>query len=157
MNSKLDKIDMKIVSALLENGRIPAKKLAAKLRIHPNTLLQRLKRLENSGVIQKYTVCVDFAKLGYDFHVIIMMEVGRGYEGKKEQLKEFLEIKEIEALYATSGVYGLMAICRVKNREHLLDLIHKLSKNPIVTRSISQLVLLPYKTPDGFNPFPPQT
>lgn len=157
MSLKLDNIDTKIVSALLENGRLPAKKLAAELKVHPNTLLQRLRKLEESGVIKKYSACVDFAKLGYDFHVIILMEVGRGYEGKTEQLKGLLEIEEIEALYATTGVYGLVAICRVKNREHLLDITHKLGKSPIVTRSVTQLVLSPYRTPDKFNPFPSQT
>jgi len=156
MSLKLDNIDRKIVSALLENGRLPAKKLAAELKVHPNTLLQRLRKLEGSGVIKKYSACVDFAKLGYDFHVIILMEV-KGYEGKPEQLKDLLEIEEIEALYATTGVYGLVAVCRVKNREHLLDITHKLGRSPIVTRSVTQVVLSPYRTPDRFNPLPSQT
>ena len=153
MTQKLDEVDKKIVSALLENGRLPAKKLASKIDVHPNTLLQRLKKLEKNGVIRKYAAYVDFGKLGYDLHVIILMEVSRGQAGEVDQMKDLLKIKEIEALYATTGIYDLVAVCRVKNREHLLDIIQRMGKNPIITKSVTQIVLFPYRAPHEFNPF----
>lgn len=149
---KVDEIDIKIISALLENGRLPARKLAEQIGVHPNTLLQRLKRLEGQGVIKKYAAYVDFAQLGYDLHVIVLMEVRRGHAGDAEQLNDLLKIKEIEALYATTGMWDLVAIVRVKNRMNLLEVIQKIGNNKIVTKTITQIVVFPYKSPYEFNP-----
>ena len=44
--AELDEIDRKILAQLIENSKIQSKELSRKLRIHPNTLLQRLKKLE---------------------------------------------------------------------------------------------------------------
>ena len=61
---KFDKKDLEILRALRENCHVSVKKLAAKLKMHPNTALQRIKRLENERVIRGYRANIDFAKVG---------------------------------------------------------------------------------------------
>lgn len=153
MTSKLDDIDLAILGSLRENAKASIKDVAKKIGVHPNTLLQRLKKLENNGIITKYVAEVDYSKVGYDLHVIIMMKVRRGRAGDKEQMKELLRIKELEAVYATTGNWDLISVARVKNREHLLEVIQRIGKNPLITKTTSHLVLFAYKNPYQFNPF----
>ncbi|MEW6722148.1 MAG: Lrp/AsnC family transcriptional regulator [Candidatus Micrarchaeota archaeon] len=153
MTNGLDEIDKKILSELLQNARIPAKKLARKINCHPNTMLQRLKKLEKKGLIKKYTSQIDFSKADFDLHVIIMMKVRKGRAGDMEQLKDLLKIKEIEALHATTGVWDLMGTCRVRNRQHLLEVIQKIGSSELITKTASHMILFTYKDPHDFNPF----
>ncbi len=153
MTNKLDEIDLAILASLRENAKASVKDLAKRIGVHPNTLLQRLKKLENNGIITKYVAEVDYAKVGLDLHVIIMMKVKRGRAGDMDQLKELLRIKELEAVYATTGNWDLISVARVKNREHLLEVIQRLGKVPIITKTTSHLVLFAYKNPYQYNPF----
>jgi len=149
---KLDIIDEKILAELIQNGRISAKKLAKKVNVHSNTLLQRMKRLEKRGIIKKYSAQVDYAKIGYDLHAIMSIKVRKGHPGDAKQLKDLLDIKEIQSLYATTGIWDLVCTVRVRDRQHLLDILQKIGNNKIVTKSSTQIVLFSYKTPYEFNP-----
>ncbi|MFH1394322.1 MAG: Lrp/AsnC family transcriptional regulator [Candidatus Micrarchaeota archaeon] len=153
MRFKIDQTDIEILSELVDNAKTPTKELARKLGIHPNTLLQRIKRLEKEEVIKKYMAKIDYSKVGYDLHVILMMRVRKGRAGDLEQLKDLLKIKEIETLYATTGMWDLIGSVRVKNRQHLLDVIQRIGKNKIVTKTSSYLTLFAYKGAQDFNPF----
>jgi Lrp/AsnC family leucine-responsive transcriptional regulator len=153
MAKDLDEVDKAILSELASNARIPAKTLARQIRCHPNTMLQRLKKLETTGIIKKYTAQIDYGKVGYDLHVLFMAKVRKGRAGDLEQLKDLVAIKEIESLYATTGIWDLMGILRVKNREHLLEVLQKIGRNQIITKTASHLVLFTYKDPQDFNPF----
>jgi DNA-binding Lrp family transcriptional regulator len=153
MSKDVDSTDLKIISALQENSSESVKSLAKRLGVHPNTMLQRLKKLESSHIIKKYTAQIDYSKVGYDLHVLFMGKVRKGRAGDMAQLKDLLNIKEIEALYATTGSWDLMGILRVKNRDHLLEVIQQIGRNEIITKTASHLVLFTYKDPQDFNPF----
>ena len=150
---KLDDIDFSILSALRDDSKTQLKDLARELKVHPNTLLQRVRKLEKAGIIKKYTAEIDYAKTGIDLHVIIMMKVRRGRAGDIEQLSDLINIKELETKYAVSGIWDVIAMCRVKNRKHLLEVIQKVGDHPIVTKTSSFIVLFEYKSHADFNPF----
>jgi Lrp/AsnC family leucine-responsive transcriptional regulator len=152
MKFKLDQTDIEILSSLIDNGKYPTKELAKNLGIHPNTLLQRIKRLEKNGVITRYTAQINYEKVGYDLHVIMMIKVRKGRAGDMEQLNDLINIREVESLYATTGAWDLIGTARVKNRKHLLDVIQLIGKNEIVVKTSSYLTLFPYKAPYEFNP-----
>jgi perosamine synthetase len=74
-----------------------------------------------------------------------------------DQIADLVKLKEVQSLYATTGSWDLIAICRVKDRAHLLEVISEFGKNPIVLKTSSQLVLHTYKNPSDFNPFETST
>ncbi|MBI5046563.1 Lrp/AsnC family transcriptional regulator [Candidatus Micrarchaeota archaeon] len=151
---KVDEIDYEILKCLRGDSQLSMKDLAKKIGIHNNTLLQRIKRLEKSGVITKYSASVDYSKVGYDLTVVMMMKVKKGRSSYSAQdFDNIVKLKELEAFYSTTGIWDLVAILRVKNREHLNEVIQKVSTNPIVTKTASSIVLYPFKDPDQFNPF----
>jgi Lrp/AsnC family leucine-responsive transcriptional regulator len=150
---KLDEVDISILSHLRNDGKTHLKELARTLRVHPNTLLQRLRKLEKAGIIRKYVAVVDYAKTGLDLHLIITMKLKRACSNDLKQLKELTGITEVEALYATSGLWDVFALCRVKNRNHMLDVIQKINDHPVVVKTSSSIVLYDYKSPADFNPY----
>ncbi|MEB3772596.1 MAG: AsnC family transcriptional regulator, partial [Desulfurococcales archaeon] len=62
----IDEKDKVIVDMLRENARVSYSEIARKLGISEVAVMKRVKKLEASGVIKKYTVIVDYKKLGYN-------------------------------------------------------------------------------------------
>jgi DNA-binding Lrp family transcriptional regulator len=152
MKNKVDTLDLMILRELRENCKQPVKELAKSLRIHPNTLLQRIKKLEKQKVILKYTAEVDFRKLGYDLHAIIMGEVRKGRAGDQAQLAEITKMPQVQYLYAVTGAYDIILSVRVSNRDELVSVLGKIGEHPIVEKTMTHMVLFSYKHPYEFNP-----
>ena len=153
MTIEMDETDRKILSELSVDGRISAKKLARKLKVHPNTLLLRLKRLQSKDVVRGFSTKINYERMGYSLHVCIFMKVPEERPGDKEQLNGLMQMKELEALYATTGEWDLISLWRVQNKEHLNTLIRKISESKNVTKILTSLVLYTYTDPFNFNPF----
>lgn len=63
MNNDLDRVDKKILDLLQENGRITNAKLAKEVGLSPPPMLERVRKLEKKGIIQKYVALVNPKKL----------------------------------------------------------------------------------------------
>lgn len=70
---KLDRLDLRILSTLQTDGRMPNVKLAEAVGLTPSPCLDRLKRLERAGYVRRYRAEIDIAKLGE--HVIVFAQV----------------------------------------------------------------------------------
>jgi len=151
--AQLDDIDMAILAHLRENAKDPLQKVAKEVGIHHNTMIQRVKRLEKEGTIKKYVAEVDYGKAGLDLHVAILMKVRRGRPGDRVQLDDLLAMKELEALYAITGMWDVLSLWRVRNREQLNELLKKIADSPSITKTVTHLILHPYKNPRDYNPF----
>ena len=62
----LDETDKKILNILQEDARITNVQLASKIGISPPAMLERVKRLEKSGIIKKYVALIEPQKVGKD-------------------------------------------------------------------------------------------
>lgn len=71
-----DTIDLQIIDALQEHGRIPHAKLAEQVGLSAPSVIERVKKLEDSGVITGYHASVDARKLGRDVTAFIGVSIG---------------------------------------------------------------------------------
>ncbi len=71
----IDEKDLKILEILRENARTPLTDIAEKLGVSESMIRKRVKSLENEGVIKRYTVVVDPAKLGYNSVSFVGLDV----------------------------------------------------------------------------------
>jgi Lrp/AsnC family leucine-responsive transcriptional regulator len=149
---ELDETDMKILKALRDNCKRPVRELAKDLHVHPNTLLQRIKRLEKREVIRKYQANIDYHKVGYDIHAIIMIKITKRGLEDPNLLKEVAAIPEIEALYAITGTADCIAILRAENKDNMVEVLKNIQSHDKVLRTITHLILVTYKHPHEFNP-----
>ena len=96
MKNKVDSIDLMILRELREDCKRPVRELAQKLRMHPNTLLQRIKRLEQSKIVRRYHADIDYKALGYDMHAIVMIKIKRSGLEDEDLLKDVAMIPEVQ-------------------------------------------------------------
>jgi len=148
-----DEFDFLILKELRENSKISIRLLANRTGMHPNTLIQRINKLEKDGIIIKYSADLDYSKLGYDLHAIVSIRVSGQAHKRWEMISELSVIPEILALYAVTGEFDAVAIIKTKNNESLTQTLKEISKRDYVIGTHTQLVLHAYKHSYEFNPF----
>ncbi|MBN1170445.1 Lrp/AsnC family transcriptional regulator [Candidatus Micrarchaeota archaeon] len=152
MKTKVDAVDLMILREVRADCKRPMRELANKLRMHPNTLLQRIKRLEKSRIIRKYHADVDYKALGFDMHAVVMIKIKKSGLEDPDLLKDIASLPEIVSLYAVTGVADCIAIVKAKNRDALLTILKAIQSQASVLRTTSYLILVTYKEDFQFNP-----
>ena len=101
---ELDAVDRKILTILQSNGRITNVKLAADVGLSPPTVLDRVRKLEEAGVIDRYVALVDADKVGCG--LVAFIQVSLAFH-KPEQLGRFREamiaLPEVLECYHVAG------------------------------------------------------
>jgi len=73
--SQLDDIDMKIISLLEKNARIPVAQIARTIGLSRVATSERLNRLIESKVIQEFVAIIDSRSIGFDINVFLDIEI----------------------------------------------------------------------------------
>jgi len=138
-----DKIDMAILRVLLLDSRKTLQEIGSEVGLSPTSCWTRIKKLEAQGVIKRYTIDVDPAKLGYHDSVIVQVTLESHTD---ETLYDFgrvlATIPEIQEAYLVSGDYDYyirIAVRDTRDYERLLR--EKLYKIPGIRHSKSHFVL----------------
>lgn len=74
----MDSIDREIIGILQEDGRITATDLAKKIRLSLSATSERLRQLQQSGVIRGFTVLVDLASVGRTIEALVDVRLSSG-------------------------------------------------------------------------------
>ena len=123
---RLDSTDWKLLRALQEDGRLRFSALARQVGLTAPAVAERVRRLEDAGVIRGYHADVDPTRLGYPITAVIRLALPSGARcaGFLAALEEVAEVVEAHRVTGTeSGV--LRAV--VGSSEHLEDLIDRLT------------------------------
>lgn len=125
---KLDKTDLEILKLMSNNSRIEYMEISKKLNLTPNAIKYRIKNLENSGVIQGYTISLDIKKLNYEWRNIRIKLTGN----KVKLLKSFLrQSKNVVYFYEYLGNenwdldVGVIVKDSLELREFILEMKEK--------------------------------
>lgn len=152
MKNKVDTVDLMILRELRNDCKRPMRELAQKLRMHPNTLLQRIKRLEKSKIVRKYHADIDYKALGYDMHAVVMIKIKKSGLEDEKLLETVTGVPEVQSLYAVTGGADCIAIVKAKSRDDLVRVLKLIQTEKSVLRTVSYLVLVTYKESFQFNP-----
>lgn len=138
----MDSIDIKIVEILKQNGRISNKNLAEQIGLNPSSTLERVKKLEEKGVIQGYSANLDYNKMGYATTAIIQIALDKhNREIIKQFIKHVSSLKEVTELYHISGQYDYMLKIYVENNKQLqLFLIENLTSFEHISKTETLLI-----------------
>lgn len=106
----MDAVDIKIIECLKENARENASVIGSKVNMSVSAVIDRIRKLEASGVIKQYTVVLDNEKMGLDITAFIMvsMEHPRYNDSFIEFVKNHPNI--VECHYITGGSDFLLKI-----------------------------------------------
>lgn len=100
----LDKIDKLILNTLQENGKITNSKLSKIVGISAPATLERVKRLELSGVISHFTAVLDPEKVGFSIMAMVNIGLSLSSLSSVADIKEkFKELDEVIQCYQIAG------------------------------------------------------
>ncbi|MFN4085811.1 MAG: Lrp/AsnC family transcriptional regulator [Spirosomataceae bacterium] len=109
MSHKLDDIDRDILKYLQEDAKLTTKELAGRLNLSPTPVYERVKRLEQEGIIRKYVALVDRDKIGKDLMVLCNIRLKEHAREAGVQFVEAIrEMEEVMECLNISGDYDFM-------------------------------------------------
>jgi DNA-binding Lrp family transcriptional regulator len=142
----LDKVDWDILKLLQSNSNQTYSEMGRRLNVAHSTVYERIKRMEQFGIIKRYTVAVDLEKLGRKCITAIMTVFTdpKQTEEVAEKLSEMSEAVEVD----TSLSEELQIIAKVvaDDQEKLHSFIaHKVVPLPGVTRIRTSIITRKFK------------
>ena len=119
----LDKLDMQIISEMMEDAQISYADLGKKLFVSGGTIHVRIKKLEELGVVKGKKLSVDLKELGYDViaFIGIYLEKSSLYDSVAKELKK---VPQIVRLNYTTGNYSMFAEIVCKDIQQLRYVLH---------------------------------
>ena len=146
---KLDQTDQRIIAELKQNCRRSYRELAASTEMSPAALIERIKKLEQQGVITGYSANFDFLKLGYEFMAVVQINIAGDLLKIQEKISR---LKGVAAVYDMTGDYDSLAIVMCKNRNELSALVKKILAIEGVNKTNTDVVLNIVKKLAEFDP-----
>ena len=121
---KLDEADAKIVEALIRDGRMSLKDLAAHAGLSSPGVSERIRRLQERGVIRGFSVEIDPKALGYSLQAIVRI---RPLPGKlhivRQLIQEIPEFCECDKVTGDDCFIARLAVPSIEQLDDILDVI----------------------------------
>ena len=118
----LDFVDYKILKHLQSKGRMSWAELAEKLKLSPSSTAERVKKLEEQGIIKGYSAVLDYKILGVDILSLIIVVLDKP-SNRLEFIRKIKEIEEIEECHHIAGAGDYLLKARCKNIDALEKLV----------------------------------
>lgn len=120
----VDSIDSKLLEILKENARLSFADLGRKINLSPSAVRERIQKMEDIGVIKKYSVEIDNQKIGYDIEAFILLKVFQGQ--LKHVIQQITTFPEVTTAHRITGSQNIHLKVALKNQLELQKLIDQL-------------------------------
>lgn len=155
----LDRLDLHILTILQENCKLPLVKIGERVGLSAPSVIERIKKLEEGGVIRGYTAVLDGRKLGKDITAFIGVSINH-----PELIVKFESaidgLEDIQECHHVTGEYTLLLKVKAYTTSDLEELIRQIRSLEGVERTETSVVLSthteglwlalrPGKNPDG--------
>jgi Lrp/AsnC family leucine-responsive transcriptional regulator len=141
---KLDKTDIQILKTLQKDARESASHIAEKVNVSVPTVTERIRKLQENGVILGFQTAIDPSSIGLDVSAIITIISGSS-QYYKEVTIAAEETPEVVQCFSTTGNGSHMLYVVTKNSNTLEELLRKIQSWPGVARTETQIILSSYK------------
>lgn len=134
-NIEIDGIDKEILRDLMEDARKPILQIANKIGISGAAIHQRLRKLEQSGVISGSKFTVSNKVLGYSTMAFVGIYLDKA-SSNSEAVKELRKIPEVLECHYTTGNWSILIKIICRDNEHLMQLLNnRIQPIPGVSRT----------------------
>jgi DNA-binding Lrp family transcriptional regulator len=140
---ELNETDVKILKCLLDDARFSSRQIAKKVGVSVGTVLSRIKKMEDEGLIKGYSVILNHEKLGYELTVVTEITVSKGRLVEMEN--EVAKISNVCGVYDVTGLNDAIIIAKFKSREELGKFTKSLLSLPFIERTNTHVVLTTVK------------
>jgi DNA-binding Lrp family transcriptional regulator len=140
---ELNETDKKILKSLLEDARFSSRHIAKNVGVSVGTVLSRIKKMEDDGLIKGYSVLLDHEKLGFELTVVTEITVSKGRLIEMEN--QIAKIPNVCGVYDVTGLTDAVIIAKFKSREDLGQFTKQLLALPYIERTNTHVVLTTVK------------
>ena len=142
---QIDHIDTLILNELIDNARQSASNIADRVGMSIPAVTERIKKLQDSGVITGYNVVIDNEKIGMDVSALITI-ISESSAYFEDVVNEADVNPNVISCYTTTGSGSHILLVSTKNTSSLERLLRDIQSWPGVKRTETQLILSSYKT-----------
>lgn len=140
MSFSMDATDLKILSLLQPNSFLTNNELAKKIGMAPSAVLERVKKLEQKGVIEGYPTRIKPEALELKLLAFIFIKTSEG-PGNASVAKQLAKIPEVLELHHIAGEDCYVAKVRARDPLALIHLMREKFKNPHILSTKTTIVL----------------
>ncbi|WP_256012481.1 Lrp/AsnC family transcriptional regulator [Desertivirga xinjiangensis] len=138
-----DKIDLQILKILQQNGRITNLQLSSEIGLSPAPTLERVRKLENAGIIKNYHAVINEEELGLGIKTFIQVQLDFHTSNTIQRFAD--EVKEIEEVvechHVTGGCDFILKVF-VKDIKSYEKLIMEKISNISVVKTFQTMMIL---------------
>lgn len=146
----LDRIDLTILDELQKNGRISNSELAKIVNLSASPCLERVKRLEQNGYIERYGAFLNASKLKYGMSAFIQVTLDRTTaEIFNEFREQVIRIKEVAECHMVAGGFDYLLKLRFENMDAYRTLLGIIVELPGVSQTHTYVVMEHVKSYSG--------
>ena len=135
----IDDTDRRILAVLLADARTSMRSIAEEVGVSLGTVSNRVKRMEEMGIIQGYGVRIDAEKVGWTMTVLCGLRIEKGR--LMEVQRRIAEDSRVFGIYDVTGEFDSMVLARVRDRAHLDDLSKTVLSSEGIMRTVTHVVL----------------
>ncbi|HEX4068390.1 MAG TPA: Lrp/AsnC family transcriptional regulator [Acidobacteriaceae bacterium] len=135
---RIDQKDVLLIEALQQDASKGLEELARLVHLAPSSVHDRLRRLQQDGIIRGWTIKVDAAALGLEIQAFIGIQASRPCEDLVEELRA---VACIEECHSVAGDLSMLLKVRVPHPIDLMDLTEKLRQIPGIDGTRTTIVL----------------
>lgn len=137
---KLDKIDKELLRLLQENGRATISSLSEAVELSMPAVSERVKRLESSGVIQKFTTLLNPSLV--DKQLLALIQIGFDQQKHADMFVDFVaDEKDIRECYRITGNFEYTLKVQTSSTSTLEQLLTRIKAQKGVNKTHSIVVL----------------
>ena len=141
---KLDQIDRDILNILQMEGRSSASHIADEINMSIPAVTDRIKKLQDSGVIMGFTTLLNHRKVGLDVSAFITV-ISESSSHYSDVVRQANKTPEIVQCFTTTGNGSHVLLAITKNSTSLEKLLRIIQNWPGVMRTETQMILSSYK------------
>jgi len=127
MPKKIDQVDSEIILKLIDNARKPFTEIAKELIVSTGTVHQRVKKLEQKGIINGYSISINYHQFGYTLTVYVGIFMETGHSAMKI-IDDLTAIPEVTVADLAAGTYSIFCKLRCKDTRHAKDILFKMQE-----------------------------
>jgi Lrp/AsnC family leucine-responsive transcriptional regulator len=140
----IDEIDVKILELLQEDGRMQRSDVAEVVDLSISAVSDRMRKLEERGVIEGYRALVDAKRLHLDITAFIRVSV-EGSERYPAFVERVSDMKQVLEVHSITGEGSHLLKVRTKNTTTLERFLSEIQSVPGVTHTTTSIVLSTFK------------
>ena len=135
----MDELDWKILNKLNENARKSYRQIAKELNVSMSTISNRVKIMENDGLILGYVPVIDQQRIGFDLMAMIGVRISKGK--LMDVQTEISTHPAVTGVFDITGEWDSIVVARFRNRTELNTFIKWVVGLHHIERTYTQIVL----------------